>query len=83
VLPERLVPFHVPVAAEDVAAKKREEKILEREEMRMKKAADKGISVADLEGEEAPDQETEVEEEIKREIGEDALYATKSASVSK
>lgn len=72
-----------PVAAEDVAAKKREEKMLEREEMRMKKATDRGISVAELESEEAPDQEAEVEEEIKREMGEDALHTTKGAGASK
>ncbi|MBI0582041.1 MAG: hypothetical protein JET69_03395, partial [Methanomassiliicoccales archaeon] len=69
-----------PVASADVQALLKQQKILEKEEQRAKKAAREGISYADVVAAEAPDSEGEVEEEIKQEIGETALLASKDAT---
>jgi hypothetical protein len=71
-----------PVASAEVQALIKQEKILQKEERRAKKAAREGISVAEVEDEEAPDAEREVEEEIRQEIGENALKAHKKGPVS-
>ncbi len=69
-----------PVASKEVQALLKEQKLMEKEERRVKKAEKEGISVTEVEAEEAPDAEGEVEEEIKGEIGEKAVQASKSAS---
>jgi hypothetical protein len=69
-----------PVASKEVENLRKEQKLMEKEERRMRKAEKEGISVAELEEEEAPDAEGEVEEEIRNEIGEKAVQASKSAT---
>ncbi|MBI0583442.1 MAG: hypothetical protein ISF22_04360 [Methanomassiliicoccus sp.] len=69
-----------PVASAEVEALNRQRKILEKEEQRARKAEGEGISYSEVLDAEAADSEGEVEEEIRQEIGETALQASKTAS---
>ncbi len=69
-----------PVASKEVENLRKEQKIMEKEKKRALKAEKEGISVAELDAEESPDSEAEVEEEIKKEIGESAVQASKGAA---
>jgi hypothetical protein len=69
-----------PVASAEVESMIKQQKIMAKEERRAKKAEKEGISYAEVEEAETPDLEGEVEEEIKQEIGETALQASKKAS---
>lgn len=69
-----------PVASAEAEARYRQQKIIEKEEQRARKAAKEGVSYAEVVEAEAVDAEGDVEEEIKQEIGEAALQASKQAS---
>jgi hypothetical protein len=69
-----------PVASAEVESMIKQQKIMEKEERRVKRAENEGISYAEVEETERPDLDGEVEEEIKQEIGETALQASKKAT---
>jgi MFS family permease len=67
-----------PVASKEVQAQIKEQKLIEKEERRVKRAEKEGISLSELDDREAVDSEAEVEAEIKQEIGEEALQVSKT-----
>ncbi|MDW5562799.1 MAG: hypothetical protein SA339_06190 [Methanomassiliicoccus sp.] len=68
-----------PVTSTEVQALNREQRLIEKEENRAKRVQVEGLTYAEVEAEEAPDAEADVEEEIRQEIGEDALRSSKAA----
>ena len=68
-----------PVTSSEVEALQREQRLVEKEERRAKRAKMEGLTYAEVEAEEVPDAEADVEEEIKQEIGEEALRSSKAS----